>query len=77
MDLGFILEGLGEGFREHLAIQNASLKSTIDFFNKIAIFKGFGEDLGRVLAGVWEVFGTFWKDFERSGGTLGVLRAFC
>ena len=37
------------GFGKHLAVQNGSLKGTINFFDKISIFRRFGKGLGRVL----------------------------
>ena len=58
------------GFGEHLAVQNKSLKGTINFFDKIAIFKGFGEGLGRVLGGSWEGLEGGWGEFWEG------LRAF-
>ena len=50
-----------------MAIQNEPQKGTINFFDKIAIFKGFGEGLGRVLGGIWEGLG---RDLGRFGRIL-------
>ena len=54
-----------------MAVQNASQKGKIDFFDEIAIFEGFGEGFGRDLGGVWEGFGRAWEAFERSWEGLG------
>ena len=62
---------------DHFAVQNGVQKRKINFFDKIAIFHGFGQGLGRVLGGVGEGFGRFWEDFDRSGGSLGAVRALC
>ena len=51
-----------------MAVQNGYLKGTINFFDKIAIFKRFGEGLGRVLGGIWDSFG---KVLAGSGSFLG------
>ena len=40
------------GFGDHLAVQNGARKDNIELFDKIAIFKGFGEGLGRFLGGI-------------------------
>ena len=55
-----------------MAVQDGSLKGTIKIFNKIVIFKGFGEGLGRVLGGVGEGLG---RDLGRVGWILRGLRA--
>ena len=55
-----------------MAVQDGSLKGTIKIFNKIVIFKGFGEGLGRVLGGVGEGLG---RDLGRVGWILKGLRA--
>ena len=68
-----------------MAVQDGPQKGKIKIFNKIEIFKGFREGLGRVLGrfcegfgrvlgGIWGGFRTFWKDFERSRGILGERR---
>ena len=58
-----------------MAVQNGSLKGAINFFNKIAIFRGFGEGLERVLGGVWEGFGKGLGHFGRILRDLGALWA--
>ena len=50
-----------------MAVQDGSLKGTNTIFNKIMIFKGFGEGLGRVLGGVGEGLG---RDLGRFGWIL-------
>ena len=55
-----------------MAFQDGSQKGKINFFDKIAIFNGFGKGLGRVLGGIWEGFG---MHLGRSGKILGGLRA--
>ena len=60
MDFGLDLGGSWRGLGDHLAVQNGTLKDTINFFDKIKIFKGFGEGLGRVFGGFWETFGALW-----------------
>ena len=47
-----------------------SPKGKINFFNKIAIFKRFGEGLGRVLGGFGEGFGRVWGGFGEGFGSL-------
>ena len=64
MDFGLDLGGSWRGLGDHLAVQNGDLIDTVNFFDKIAIFHGFGQGLGRVLGGVWEGFG---KGLGRSG----------
>ena len=56
--------GSWQGLGDHFAVQNGVQKRKINFFEKIAIFHGFGKGLGRVLGGVWEGFG---KGLGRSG----------
>ena len=77
MDFGLVWGGSWGGLGKLMTVQDGSLKGTIKIFNKIVIFKGFGEGLGSVLGGVGEGFGTFWVDFERSEGNLGALGALC
>ena len=53
-----------------MAVQNGYLKGTINFFDKIAIFKRFREGLGRV----WEGFGGgFGRVLGRFGQCLGAF----
>ena len=61
IDFSLIFRGFGShfggswgGFGRLLAVQNGSLKGKINFFDKIAIFRGFGKGLGRLLGGSWE-----------------------
>ena len=77
VDFGLLWGGSWGGLGKLMAVQDGSLKGTIKIFNKIVIFKGFGEGLGSVLGGVGEGFGTFlggfwevWGQFGRSGGSL-------
>ena len=58
-----------------MAVQNASQKGKIDFFDKIGIFKGFGEGFGRDLGGVWEGFGRGLGGIGRLLRGLGALWA--
>ena len=67
---GRVLGGSWGGFGEHFGFQNGSQKGKIHFFNKIAIFNGFWEGLGRLLGGSGEGFGGFW------GGSGSLLGAF-
>ena len=87
IDFGSILEGLGEGLGalgRLLGSLKGSQKGKIDFFNKIAIFKGFGEGLGSILGGSWEGFGSvlvgsgsLWTLLGPLSAVLGVFCNFC
>ena len=63
-------KGSWGGFGEHFDVQNVSPKGKINFFNKIAIFKGFGTGLGRALGGFGEDLGGV---LGGSGSLLGAL----
>ena len=67
------MEGLGGGFGRPWGVRDCENKASKLKLRKIAIFKGFGESFGSGLEGVWEGFGSFWEDFERSGNTLGMV----
>ena len=56
MDFGLVWGGSWGGLGKLMTVQDGSLKGTIKIFNKIVIFKGFGEGLGSVLGGVGEGF---------------------
>ena len=56
-------------FGDHLAVHDGPPKSKINIFNKIQIFKGFGEGLGRVLGGFGDGFG---RVLVGSGSLLGI-----
>ena len=80
MDFSLIFRGFGsrfggswEGFGKLLAVQNGSLKGKINFFDKIAIFRGFGKGLGRILVGSWEGLEAVWEGFWQG---LGAFSAF-
>ena len=60
------------GFGKHMAVQNGSLKRNVIFFDKISIFKGFWDGLGRVLGEILEGFG---RDLGRFGMILKDMRA--
>ena len=57
----------------NFAVQKGSEKSKLNLFDKIAIFKGFGEGLGRVLGGFGDDFG---RVLARSGSLLGTPGPF-
>ena len=65
MDFGLVWGGSWGGLGKLMAVQDGSLKGTIKIFNKIVIFKRFGEGLGRVLGRVGKGLG---KDLGRLGG---------
>ena len=72
IDFSSIFHGFGSrfggswgGFGRLLAVQNGSLKGTINFFDKNVIFRGFGKGLERVLGGSWESFWRVLREFAR------------
>ena len=65
---GRVLGGSWGGFGEHFGVQKGSQKGKMIFFNKIVIFKGFWEGLGRVWRGFWEGLGRVWELFGCSRG---------
>ena len=64
-------------FGRHLAVPNGSLKGKFKIFDKIQIFKGFGERLGRVLGGFGDDLGIVLVGsgglLAESGSLLGAL----
>ena len=73
--LGLHFGGSWRAFGDHFAVQNGVQKRKINFFDKIAIFNGFGEGLGRVLGGFWEGFGWGLGHFGRNLRDLGAFGA--
>ena len=69
LDFGLVLGGSWRGLGDHLAVQDGTQKGKINIFNKIEIFQGFGEGLGRVLGRFGDGFG---RVLVRSGSLLGI-----
>ena len=47
------------------------------FFNKIVIFKGFWEGLGKVWRGFWEGLGRGWELLAALGASQRCFNYFC